>query len=233
MKKHKKCYKPKEEKRSKSPSKMIQIKFTTEPISDEKNYDVLSKDDQDTIARIYHRLRYHPETIKSDEDEHFLTLNRLREKYTNFPTIWNYITMGYTILGLNDKVRESVFETYNKFPNYLFAMTGVANVYLQEGQPEKVLEIFGGAKCLPEMYPDREVFHVTEGRAFHHTIAYYYCVKGEVELAKNQLKLLEMVSEMMEFENDPLVLHIRFEIIKLPGYSGNSAFALFKQLLKM
>ena len=110
-------------------------------------------------------------------------------------------------------------------------MSGVANIFLKEGKPEKALEIFGGAKSLVEMYPDRTVFHVTEGRTFHHTIAYYYCVKGELALAENQLKLLEMVSEMMEFEDDPLVQHIGLEIFKLAGKSDKNGLAFLKSIL--
>lgn len=217
-KKYKKCCEQKNEKLSQSSPKIIPVIFTTKSISEEdKGYDRPSKEDKDAIARIYNRLRYHPETIESEEDEYFQTLYKLREKYVNFPPLWNYILMGYNTLRLNDKVRETIFEAYRQFPKYLFAMSSVANVFLKEGKPEKVSEIFGGAKSLPEIYPERTVFHVTEGRAFHHTIAYYYCVKGELALAENQLKTLQMVSEMMELEDDSLVEHIEVEMLKLAG----------------
>lgn len=230
-KKYKKCCESKKEKPATSTPKMVQITFTTEPVIEEMDYDIPSEDDQETISRLYHRLNHHPETIESEEDEYFLTLNQLQEKYSNYPALLNYMTMGYNILGLNDKVRELIFDTYNKFPQYLFAMTGVANIYLNEGKPEKALEIFGNAKSLPEIYPNRNVFHVAEGRIFHHTMAYYYCIKGEVTLAQNQLKLLESVSKMMEFENDPLVQHIRFEILKIGGQPVKNGFAILKSML--
>lgn len=229
-KKYKRCCVFKQEKIPKSASGMSQVTYTTERILDER-YDRPSISDQEIIESLYHRLRYRPNTIKSEKDEYFQALNRLREKYTNLPSIWNYITMGYNVLGLDDKVRDTVFETYERFPKYLFSMTAIANVYLKEKKPEKTLEIFGNAKSLSEMYPDRKVFHVTEGRAFHHTIAYYYCIKGEIELAQNQLKLLEMVSEMMEFENDPLVKQIRKEIKKLTGSSDGGGLGLLRSIL--
>jgi len=210
---------------------MIQMTFTTDPVSEDMDYDVPSEGDQEIISRLYHRINHHPESIESEEDEYFLTLNQLREKYSNYPTILNYMTMGYSILGLDDKVNELIFDTYNKFPQYLFAMTGVANIYLQEGKPEKTLEIFGNAKSLPEVYPDRNLFHVTEGRAFHHTIAFYYCIKGEVALAQNQLKLLESLSKMMEFKNDPFVRHIKLEILKIGLQPGQNGLAILKSML--
>jgi len=197
-----------------APPKMTQVTFTLEPVKD-KRFDEVSEEDQVTISRLYHHLRFNSHLIKSEKDEYFQTLHQLREKYKNLPSIWNYITMGYEALGLEDKVRELIFETYANFPRYLFAMTGVANLYLEEEMSEKVSEIFGDAKSLPKIYPNRSVFHVTEGRAFHHTMAWYFCAKGELDIAKNQLKILEMISEMMELRKDPFVKRIRLKVKKL------------------
>lgn len=35
---------------------MIQITFTTKPVSEVMNYDIPSKDDQETISRLYHKM---------------------------------------------------------------------------------------------------------------------------------------------------------------------------------
>ena len=59
--------------------------------------------------------------------------------------ILNYIANGYDHLGQQDQVEKLIAKTYEKFPDYLFAQTAQANIYLRDGFPEKALEIFKGA----------------------------------------------------------------------------------------
>jgi tetratricopeptide (TPR) repeat protein len=233
-KKYKNCCMSKMQNLQSSTDKLISMNFTTKPIPHtETGYDETSEEDREILEQIHHRVNFHPETIQSEKDEYFSSLNKFIEKYSNLPYLWNYLLLGYKALRKHDKVRELIFQTFRRFPNYLFARVAVFNVYLEEGKPEKFLEIFGEAKTLQELYPHRTRFHVTEGRAFHQVLAHYYCATKNVALAKNQLKILEMISKSMKLNNDLLIQQVRFEIIKLDDSDDGIKIAFMKSMMHL
>jgi tetratricopeptide (TPR) repeat protein len=90
---------------------------------------------------------------------------------------------------------------YEEFPDYLFAQTAQANIYLRDGFPEKALEIFKGAYTLRQLYPHRTVFHISEVRAFAYFMVKYFCEIGNFEQANLHLQIMQKILE----EDDALL----------------------------
>ena len=134
-KKFKKCCAAKKEAKNEPIAPILT--FTNQPIDQHLSYDVPSKADKETLASLYCQIRNHPETIKSVNDDYFTILQELKKKYTNYPAIFNYLALGYQHLGLDEKFKELTFETHAKFPSYLFGLTAIASLYLNEQNPDK------------------------------------------------------------------------------------------------
>lgn len=194
-KKYKKCCL---EKLRKNPSIMRLESFTIKtdsltPEESKNNYTDLSEEDKDLMTNLYHNFHKHPELIDSEDCEYFQKLDALRIKYPDNPVILNYITNGYDLLGHLDRVEKLIEETYEKFPNYLFAQTAQANVYLRGGFPEKAIEVLKGAFTLKQLYPHRNVFHITEVSAFENCMVKYFCMIRDLKQAERHLKILQQI----------------------------------------
>ncbi len=130
------------------------------------------------------------EQIYDDPESAIPKLLELRERYPTLPVLCNYLTMAY---GNNNEIEKTKFwikKTYQLFPDYLFAKTNLAHLYLTSGQIEKIEKIFDGKWDLKFLYPDRDVFHITEVTAFYVFMADFHLYKGELPEAKDCLNLL-------------------------------------------
>ena len=175
------------------------------PEESKNNYPPLLEKDEELLADLFHSLHEHPETIDSENCNYFRQLNKLRVTYPNNPVILNYITSGYQLLEWDEKVDELIAETYEKFPDYLFAQTAQANIYLRDGFAEKAFEVLKGANTLKQLYPHRNVFHITEFRTFEYFMVRYLCITENMKQAEVHLRYLE---ELLE-EDDDLLLHAK------------------------
>jgi tetratricopeptide (TPR) repeat protein len=165
------------------------------PAESKNNFPAVSPEDEELMATLYHNLHEHPDTIDSENCEYFQKLNALHAKYPNNPIILNYITNGYNHLGQQDQVEKLITKTYEKFPDYLFAQTAQANLYLADGFPEKALEVLKGAYTLKQLYPHRTVFHISEVRAFEYFMVRYFCEIGDFEQADLHLQIMQKILE--------------------------------------
>lgn len=182
------------------------IKFDGLTPEESKNdFQTVSLEDKELMSALYHNLQEHSETITSEDCEYFQKLNELHSKYPGNPMILNYIASGYNHLGMQDRTEELIAKTYEKFPNYLFAQTAQANIYLREGYPEKALEVLKGAYTLKQLYPHRTVFHISEVKTFEYFMVRYFCEIGNLEQANFHLQIMQKVLE----EDDALLKHVQ------------------------
>lgn len=118
-------------------------------------------------------------------------LNPLREKYPEYPRIYNYLARAYLLVGESEKVTEVIEENYRRNPEYLFAKVNYADMCLQEDSIEKIPAIFDNKFDLKLLYPERNEFHVTEAVAFFGLLGRYYFRINDIEKAKAMLEILE------------------------------------------
>jgi len=135
------------------------IRFTDEPIEEEH----LSKMPAAEKARlwlIYSQIEEFPEQALSG----LLALNR---RYPDVPAIYNYIGLAYNFSHQERKFYETILETTERFPDYLFGKTALAEYYLNKGEHRKVPKALDGKLELGEHYPDARkhahLRHVSSG----------------------------------------------------------------------
>jgi tetratricopeptide (TPR) repeat protein len=204
-KKYKKCCLEKE--KNLSPLEVISetfhIKFDAlTPEESKNNFPAFSEDDKELISTIYEIFSEHPETIDSENCDYFRQVRMLQTRYSDHPLLLNYLANGYQQLGMSDQLDAIIMEMYKKFPDYLFAQTGLANCYLRDGLIEKAKEVLKNANTLKQLYPHRDVFHVSEVKTFEFFMVRYCCETDDKEQAEIHLQIMEKV-----LDEDDMQLH--------------------------
>lgn len=216
-KKHKKCcLQKKKESSSTTELRMESFQIKSDPLTPEEskeNFSPMPEEDEDTMSLLYHIFLKHPEKIDSENCDYFCQLNSLRIKHPDHPVILNRIGNGYQLLGLHEKLESLITETCEKFPDYLFALTAKANIYLKDGFPEKALSVLKGAYTLKTLYPHRDVFHITEFRAFEYFMVNYFYCTNQQSSAESHLNQMEKLLD----EDDDLLQSARLIVKKMRG----------------
>jgi hypothetical protein len=204
------------------------FEITAEPMNSEESkshYPDLPQEEEEVLADLYYLLQENPEEVYSENCSYFQILELMRIQYPKNPIILNYITSGYQHLGLEDKAKTLIFETYEKFPDYLFAQIAVAHAYLDDKFPEKALETIKGAYSLKTLYPHRNVFHVSEVSAFENLMVRYFCMKQNIGQAETHLAFMK---EVLEEDND--LLQLAKQMIRYAKGMTNSQVRLSRLL---
>lgn len=165
--------------------KSINTKVSYEPIEAFKD-DEISIQDEDKIEEIYYQM-VAPE---ADLDQIENALLALREKYPNIAIIENFLIAVYKISGKNDKCSATIKNHYKKYPNYLFAKVSYARE-IMHNEKDWFEQVFGQAICLEDLYPDRDVFHISEVIAF-------FVLMIENLMNKELFSSAEVVFDMLE-----------------------------------
>ena len=112
------------------------------------------------------------------------------KKYPHETSLKNYLYVAYTKKGRHDAARKTLHQTIKLHPDYLFVKLNLAEEYIREEKYEKVPELLGENMELEVLYPDQEVFHVTEVVSFFSTTALYFMGIGELEEAERRVKII-------------------------------------------
>jgi tetratricopeptide (TPR) repeat protein len=170
------------------------------PLSDEKatislNYQIthdalphesikkLPPDVQEYVQKLYSLTRTNPKQA-------IAPLLELIEKYPNVPVFYNYLRVAYEARGKKEKVDAVLTEVYQKHPDYLFAKTNYAFKCLRNGEPEEIPNIFDHKFDLKLLYPQRDIFHISEFSAFTGVMALYYLMIDDTQSAEKYYRQL-------------------------------------------
>jgi tetratricopeptide (TPR) repeat protein len=147
------------------------------------------------VKNEYNEKSKPPEVEREQEELYYLSrenpreavprLRALIEKYPDIPVLYNYLTVAYTLMKEQKSADELVLETYRRFPDYLFAKAAYAEICLNADRLEEIPRIFDHKFDLKLLYPERTQFHITEFTAFAGTVGYYFCRKGELDVAES------------------------------------------------
>lgn len=191
---------------------LMSYEFTSEPLPDPA-YDRLPESVKDQLDSIHNALLM-PGTNRLAE------LLALIEQYPDVPQLYNFLYTTYQTLKKPGKARQVLEETLERFPDYLFGRIAYASTYLDNGETEPVPEIFDNCFELPLLYPERRRFHISEVLGFHATMARYFYMRGEREIAERYYDLMEQLEP-----DNPRTLLVR-DMLALPRLG-----ALFQQVL--
>ncbi len=170
------------------------LNVTYEDLSrEEAKYDFppLPEEAQKLLSELSQEIETNPGRIQSENSYCIRGLNSLKQKYPENPQILNSLLFAYVILGDEEKARTLARTTYEKFPNYLFALTAEVIFSLNADEDEKASSILSKYSSLKDLYPNRELFHITEVIAFSHAKVQLACKLGNLEEAERELAVLK------------------------------------------
>jgi len=120
-------------------------------------------------------------------------LERLLEQFPNAPMLLNWLSAALGRVGDIEGCNRIARQNFDANPAYLFARINYAQIRLEEGDIEAVDEILDRKYDLKLLCPDRDVFHLSEYRAFSHLMISYWIRKGEFRPARLMFDTLEQL----------------------------------------
>ncbi len=162
------------------------VPYTDEPI-EEKNLSLMPRREKEKLWDIYGRLP----TMGKNYERALAVLFALREKYPDVPCIYNYISVIYQNTGQTEKLVNILKETTERFPDYLFGKTALAEYYLQNSFISGIPSILEHKFELYLLYPEKELFHISEVRAFYGLVGMYHAESNHLARAFHCYYLLE------------------------------------------
>jgi tetratricopeptide (TPR) repeat protein len=124
-------------------------------------------------------------------------IDKLIQLIVDFPTVpilKNYLSVAYNVQGNYEKAREANNWILAEHPEYLFAKLNQANVFMDNGEFEKVTQILGDNMEIKLLYPDRELFHLAEVTSFYKVAIRYFCGTNNLNLAINRMEILKKIA---------------------------------------
>lgn len=180
---------------------MLEMAFTTMPI-EHPELQKMSPGDRRKLDEASPMAKTHP-------GKALPILMELLMEYPKVPAIYNYISTAYAFSGRNEDRLDVIQETIKRFPGYLFGKTALAEYYLETGNHREIPKIFDGQFDLRRLYPDVEVFHISEVRAFFSVMARYFARVGNISRALYYYFFMER----LEPEN-PAIKVVAREIVR-------------------
>ena len=160
--------------------------ITDEPL-DNRDLKQLPSQVQARINALY-ELALHDPTQAIPALEHLVTT------YPHIPLLSNYLCVAYLYSGDREKTEACVRDTYRCHPQYLFAKVNYAHLCLQQGEVEKIPDIFNHQCDLKRLYPHRTRFHLSEFTNFAGVMCRYFCAINERETAALYYRMLKQVA---------------------------------------
>ena len=129
------------------------------------------------------------------------TIQRYIKRFPKIPHFKNYLGTLYTITGNNYKADEINKIIQDQHPDYLFGKLNLASAYYYKGQHTKMTEILGDQMDLKMLYPERDVFQLSEVLNFLKITVLYYVAADDGENAESNFKALKEIEQRFELES--------------------------------
>lgn len=115
-----------------------------------------------------------------------LAIKGLRKAIVKYADAAPFYSLLQSALSYNNQYKESdkvAIQMYFRFPDYLPAKVCYANLLIDAGTPEGVLEVFDGTIDLNYLYRDRKVFHITEAANYYACMCRYFTAVDNIDSA--------------------------------------------------
>lgn len=158
--------------------------ITTEPVAPDRPDPAMMQMTEEERAELFDLLHDDPEAA----------LPRLIawvERYPDSRILRNWLAMAYSSTGDNVSAERETTLLYEREPDYLFARVAMAQFCLHRGEIHRVAELFDHKLDLKLLYPQRNVFHLSEFLAFARVMVEYYLRKNEHCAAVRYHELME------------------------------------------
>ncbi|WP_246223048.1 helix-turn-helix domain-containing protein [Draconibacterium halophilum] len=128
------------------------------------------------------------------------------------PRTLSFLAERYYIVGEYNKAIDNYNEVLELFPTFGFAMHGLGYVYLQQGAPEKSIEIWTELQDLMRNKPVAEFYRT--GAPFQDCIKFYMkgALKGQDKYCCNQAVVSSLFMMVDDFEGTIDYLKVAYEV---------------------
>jgi hypothetical protein len=119
-----------------------------------------------------------------------------RTQFTWITEMWyinkfDYLTIAYNFANQTDKYCESLLETVEKFPGYIFGKISLSEYYLNNNEFNKIPGLLDNKFEITQHYPlGTVVFHISAVRGFYYITGRYFAKAGKIEMAFRSYFLL-------------------------------------------
>ncbi|MEM7656017.1 MAG: DUF1186 domain-containing protein [Bacteroidota bacterium] len=114
--------------------------------------------------------------------------------YPNNPRFANFFYDSLLADEQIDRARGVLSDIRERFPDYLFGRINEAKQLISDGAPEEeILRLLGERLYLPDLMPEREVFHLVEFLAHQEACVLFQLDQGEIEDARQRYRMMEEV----------------------------------------
>ncbi|MBI9091781.1 MAG: hypothetical protein JEZ12_21430 [Desulfobacterium sp.] len=151
------------------------INVTSEP-NEEENLAQVPARDKERLMSLCSQLKLRPLELLPE-------LKAMQARYPNVPTISNYIGITYIASGQEDLYLSTLWETRERFPDYLFGKISLAEYYLNNQNHQQIPHALGRKLELGQHRPAGEAFHISEVRAFFSMIGIYFARTNKITRA--------------------------------------------------
>lgn len=114
-------------------------------------------------------------------------------KYPDAPSLKNYLFLVYKQKGKREESEKIAQKMVTQHPDYIFGKLALAELYIDQGELDKVPEILGEHLELKLLYPDTEVFHISEVMSFYSVVIMYFIEMKDWEPAEDRLELMRKI----------------------------------------
>lgn len=126
-------------------------------------------------------------------------LQKLIKKYPRNPQLKNYLATAYKEMGNLDMAMKTNDQLLKTNPKYFFGLVNKAFYYEENEEYVKMEELMGKGFDLKFLYPEREVFHISEFMIMQSLAVSFYTGTEDFEQAELRLNLMKEVERESDY----------------------------------
>ena len=160
--------------------------YITDSQVEEKNWSLIPKIEKKKILRLYKYIKK-----SMNLDNVIKKLVKYKSKYPNVPTIYNYLGIAFEKAYQTRNYYETLIETKEKFPDYIFGKISLSEYYLNNNEYKKIPDLLDNKFEITQHFPiGTDVYHISAVRGFYYVTGRYFTKVGKIEMAYKSYFLL-------------------------------------------
>jgi len=116
------------------------------------------------------------------------------EKFPQSPQLKIYLLELYTILGETEKADEINYKIFDEHPDCVFGTINMAIMFFYKEEYEKIPELLGEEMDLSLLFPQHDIFHITEVTALLSLTVLYFSAIHDFEQAEKRFNILSEIA---------------------------------------
>ncbi|MCD6566620.1 MAG: hypothetical protein J7K53_11845 [Bacteroidales bacterium] len=160
--------------------------YITELPVEEEKWSLIKKSEKKRILRLNEKIKKSLNLNKVIKE-----LIEYKIKYPNVPTIYNYLGIAYERACQTSNYYDTLIETKEKFPDYIFGKISLSEYYLNHNKYKKISDVLDNKFEITQHFPaETDVYHISAVRGFYYVTGRYFLNIGKIEMAYKSYFLL-------------------------------------------